>query len=241
MLPTVTRCESRAAIQTPDPTTQTGVALIIVLLSMAALSALAMSLTLITATERHVVAFYRYGLEALYGAEGALERVLPDLAAESDVSMAFAGLAPSSFVDGPPGPRTLPDGTFIDLRTLTSMLNCMKAACSEADLIAESEDRPWGHNNPRWQLYAYGLLPAVRPDAAPSRLYAVVWIADDPGETDLDPLIDGGPDEARDNPGRGRLTLRAHAYGPGNTHRALEATVVKTGRTIRVISWREVR
>jgi hypothetical protein len=219
--------------QSPKPRAESGVALILVLMVMMTLSALAMSLALLTSTETRVTASYRDGMEALFGADAALQRVLPDLALEADFNGALSGAAVSSFSDGPPGLRRLPDGTFTDLRALTAMVNCGRAVCHETDLDESREDRPWGPNNPRWQLYGYGRLPA---DA---RVYAVVWIADDPSETDLDPLIDGGGDA--DNPGRGRLSVMAHAYGLGGTRRVIEATVARDAGELALLSWREIR
>jgi hypothetical protein len=212
-----------------------GVALIIVLLVMVSLSALAMSLALLSSTESRVSATYRDGLEGLYAAEAALERVLPDLAAEREVNLVLTGVTTSTFIDGPPGIRRLPDGTFMDLHSLTNTLNCGRVVCQDADLDASREDRPWGRNNPRWRLYGYGPLPAD------SRVYAVVWVADDPSETDADPNTDGGVAGGEENPGRGRLSLTAHGYGPSGTRRVVEATVASDGGTIHMISWREAR
>jgi hypothetical protein len=211
-----------------------GVALILVLLVMMTLSALAMSLALMVSTESRVAATYRDGMEVLYGAEAALNWVLPDLAAEADPNLVLAGEAVSAFTDGPPGLRQLPDGTLMDLHALTAMLNCGRPVCSDADLDEAREDRPWGRNNPRWQLYGYGPLSTL----GDTRVYAVVWIADDPSETDGDALTDGG---GADNPGRGRLRLTAHGYGPSGTRRILEATVTKSERGTSLLSWREVR
>lgn len=90
-----------------------GVALIVVLLVMMALSALGLSLAMLVSTESRVTANYRDGIEVLYGAEAALERVLPDL----------ASMSVSSFTDGPAGARRLPDGTFADLHVLTAAVN----------------------------------------------------------------------------------------------------------------------
>src|SRR5882672_4863051 len=50
-----------------------------------------------------------------------------------------------------------PDGSMLDLGEATDVLNCGKlTSCSDADLNAVTDDRPWGLNNPRWTLYAYG-------------------------------------------------------------------------------------
>lgn len=214
-----------------------GVALILVLLVMMTLSAMAMSLALLVSTENRVTANYRNGLEVFYGAEAALDRILPDLGAEPDFNRVLTGLAMSSFVDGSPGLRRLPDGTFTDLHALTSMLNCGRAVCNDADLDETREDRPWGQNNPRWQLYGYG--PSTAGAGLDEvRVYSVVWVADDPSETDMDPFTDGSDEE---NPGRGRLVITAHGYGPSSTRRIIEATVGRDERGFRVLSWREVR
>lgn len=221
--------------QSLKPRNEGGVALILVLLVMMTVSALAMSLALMVSTESRVAANYRDGMEVHYGAEAALERVLQDLASQPDFNVVLAGGATSTFTDGPPGPRRLPDGTLVDLRTLTHMVNCGRAVCQDADLDAPREDRPWGRNNPRWQIYGYGQLPGG------SRVYSVVWVADDPSETDSDPVTDGGGGAGVENPGRGRLTLTAHGYGPTGTMRVVEATVVRGDGELHVISWREVR
>jgi hypothetical protein len=216
-----------------------GVALMLVLLVMMTLSALAMSLALLVSTESRVAANYRDGLEVFYGAEAALERVLPDLAAEPDPNRVLTGLALSSLTDGPPGLRRLPDGTFTDLHALTSLLNCGRAVCNDAELDEAREDRPWGRNNPRWQLYGYGPSTALGAGRlGEARVYAVVWVADDPSETDMDPFTDGGGEE---NPGRGRLSITAHGYGPASTRRVMEATVGRDDQGFSVLSWREVR
>jgi hypothetical protein len=117
--------------------------------------------------------------------------------------------------------------------------------CRDVDLDEVRDDRPWGQNNPRWQLYAYGRLAALA--AGPSTalgaggaagVYVVVWVADDPSETDMDPYTDGGDE---DNPGRGRLMVTAHAYGPNGTRRVVEATVALGDPGFSVLSWREIR
>lgn len=214
------------------PTSDRGVALIFVLMVMMTLSALAMSLSVIVSTETRVTANYRDGMAALYGADAVLQRVLSDVAAESDINRILTGLAVSSFVDGPPGSRQLPDGALVDLHTLTSLANCGNATCGEPELNEVSDERPFGVNNPRWRLYGHGSLPGE------PHVYGVVWIGDDPAETDGDPFTDAS---SADEPGRGRLSMMAHGYGPAGTRRVIEATVVKGDRGLRVLSWREIR
>jgi hypothetical protein len=58
-----------------------------------------------------------------------------------------------------------------------------------------------------------------------SPIYVVVMVADDPSETDGDPLTDGNTGT---NPGSGVLSIRAEALGPHGAHRVIEATMART-------------
>ena len=62
------------------------------------------------------------------------------------------------------------------------------------------------------------MLPDVEID---SSSYVAVWIADDPAETDDDPLADTN----------GTMSLHAEAYGPSGTHKVIEVTVARTSGT----------
>ena len=237
-----------------------GIALIVSLMAVLLLSGLGLALVLTTSTEAMVAANFRNGQEALYAADAALERVLSDLLAVPDWNPILAGWGTSAFVDGPSGgPRLLPDGTRIDLTEATNLLNCGRLSnCSVAEMNAVTEERPWGADNPRWRLYAHGPMRDVLP-AAPidSPFYVMVWTADDPAENDSDPTRDGS---TAANPGTGVLALRAEAFGPAGSRRAIEATVANQaymGDTeeleidddpdeighpaMQVLSWREVR
>ena len=135
----------------------------------------------------------------------------------------------------------MPDGSMVDLRQLTAIVSCGKTVCSDSDLDAETEERPWGRNNPRWQLYASGPIDAMVPDGSGgSSAYLVVWMADDSSENDGMPRRDGD-EEAGENPGRGRLSMLARAYGPAGVLRAIEATIARGDARLRVLSWREIR
>src|SRR4030095_6790215 len=208
-----------------------GDALIIALMAMLLMTALGMALTLTTMTESRIAANYRAGTEALYAADAAVERVMDDLLTVPDWNAVLAGTTTSAFVDGVAGGlRTLPDGRSINLTEATNMVRCGKVStCSDADLNAMTDERPWGSNNPRWQLYAYGpMKDMIQTNTINSNMYVIVWAADDPSETDGNPPQDGIDST---NPGRGVISLLAHAYGPGGVERVLEITVARTDTT----------
>jgi Tfp pilus assembly protein PilX len=226
-----------------------GVALIIAMLCTLLLTALGVGLVLTTSAETAIVGNYRSSQEALYAADAALERAMADVFTVADWNQLLSGAVPSTFIDGSPsGKRTLADGSTIDLGQLTNGVNCEKATtCSATDMNAVTADRPWGSNNPRWQAYAYGRLADMLPAGTiNSPFYVVVFVADDPSETDGDPLHDGASPAT--NPGSGVIALRAEAFGPRGAHRVLDLTVARTdpglnalnaGNTgARVLSWR---
>ena|SRR5438128_306564 len=214
-----------------------GIALIVSLMAMMLLMALGLALIMTTTTETKIAGNYTSGTEALYAADAAVERVMDDILTVPDWNDILSGARQSAFIDGPAGgTRTLPDGSMLDLGEATNMLNCGKlTTCSDTDLNAETNDRPWGQNNPRWKLYAYGRMDDMLPTATINSLdYVVVWIADDPSETDMNPNKDG--DTSQDpnvspNPGKGVLMMHAEAYGPSGVKRVIEVTVAKTDTT----------
>src|SRR5688572_5529383 len=141
-----------------------GVALIIALMSTMLLMALGMALIMTTMTETRISANYREGNEVLYAADAAIERVMQDLLTVPDWNTVLAdGGTTSAFIDGAPGVRTLADGTTIDLTEATNVVRCGLIACAEADISEVTDDRPWGANNPRWQLYAHGPMSDMLP------------------------------------------------------------------------------
>jgi hypothetical protein len=111
------------------------------------------------------------------------------------------------------------------------------------DLV--TAERPWGANNPRWRLYAYGnLRDLLPPGAIDSSYYVIVMVADDPAENDNDPLRDGADPS---NPGSGALAVRAEAFGPRGVHKMIEVTIARGHVAgpgpagVHILSWRDVR
>lgn len=213
---------------------ESGIALIVALLCMMLLAALGMALTLTTTTERRISSNYRDGVETVYAADAGIERVMQDLLTVPDWNRVLDGTTTSSFTDGAPGQRTLPDGSKLDLNQATNMVRCGKTTCSDADTDTATDERPWAKNNPRWQLYAYGSVEdMLMTGTLNSKVYVIVWIGDDPSENDNMPLTDG--DTAADgsgvNPGKGVISMLAYAYGPTGVRRVIEATLAKTDTT----------
>jgi len=218
------------------PRSERGIAMIIALMAMTLMIALGTALLLTTTTESKIVANFRNNSESLYAADAGLERALDDLLTIPDWNTLLNGTSKSALVDGAPsGNRTLSDGTILNLNEVLSMANCQKTtACNLADMQQITTERPWGVNNPQWQLFAYGSLNTVLPQGGiNSPYYVIVLVGDDPSECDNDPLHDGGPPVAPcvTNFGAGVLALRAEAFGPRGSHKVVELTVARTNTT----------
>ena len=224
---------------------QRGIALILVLLVTSFLSAIGLGLAVMVFMDRLATGNMKGSVALLHAAEAGLAFAAHDLA-RADWRSALAGTEQASFVDGPPsGVRAIPGGGAVNLTAQTNILNCGKrTACSAAQMVANSSDRPWGSNNPRWRLYAYGPFENLTEIARPTPCYLAVWVADDSRELDGDPLRDG------DQTGRGVIRLFAGTYGPHGSRHAIEAELarvcaVAAGEEVcqpglRVQSWQEV-
>src|SRR5262245_46555959 len=214
-----------------------GVALVLAIMAILLLSALGVALVMTTSTESLIASNFRNSEEGLYAADAAIERVMDDLLTVPDWNTALAETNPvrSAFVDGPAsGDRTLIDGSTINLTDIVSLANCgHTGTCSATELTSNATgERPWGANNPVWQLYAYGPVNSLLPTSTiNSSFYVTVMIADDPSENDNDPHHDGTtpctqpPDGSACNAGSGVLSLRAEAFGPRGAHKVIEVTI----------------
>jgi hypothetical protein len=189
-----------------------GTALIIALMAMMLLTALGAAVVMVSSTETHISSNYRNGQEALYAADAAIERVVQDLLMIPRWNDMLTGTAQSGFVDGSSASqKTLPGGGVM---TLTAATQALQADTNTANL--------WGANNPQWQLFAWGPLSDMLPNnVIDSPEYLAVWVADDPAETDGNPLADTN----------GVLTLHAEAIGPSGSRKVVEVTVARTNST----------
>lgn len=208
---------------------------------------LAVSLTVSVETE--IVSNAHAAVQALSLAEAAAETAAAGLSALASWDGVLAGAVTASAFDGAYGRRRAA-GADIDLDRETAWLRCGAASCDGRRPDAMTGARPWGRNNAMWTVYVSGGAGDLLGDAARALPgYAVVWVGDDPGENDADPLRDGGPPvkEAASpiNPGAGVVLLRAIAWGPRGSRRELEIVVERADPEalagLRIRTWREVR
>ena len=192
----------------PEPATRSdrGIALIVAMLIMVLLSALGLSLTMVTATEERVAhSVLERERVVLRGGRGTRARGAANFALQPDWSRVLDGTVTSSFIDAAASVRPWPGGQARTSSEATAFVTCARMTCSSTDMDARKPDRPWGPNNPRWRLFAFGPLSAMSPSGSiDSAEYVAVWVGDDPQENDDNPLLDG--DQSRGpNPGRGVL------------------------------------
>lgn len=228
-----------------DVHSEEGFAVIVAMMALLVISALGTALVLATSVETLIARNFRDGAGAIYAADAVAALAMPELASTPDWTSVLNGTTRSAWADGAPeGVRSLRDGSTINLTEILNIANCgTPAACRDRDMTAIDAARPWGLNNPRWRLYAWGRLADwLSEDAIDAGFYVLLLVADDPAETDGDPLADGP------GPGFGVLTLRAEAFGPGGAHAAVEQTVARVSADeisrrpgllgVRVVSWR---
>lgn len=224
-----------------------GIALFMVLIVTAFLSALAMGIVLAVFMDRLATGNASVSTGMLYAADAGIEMAARDLAQIGDWNAVLAGARQGRFVDGPAsGVRTF-GGRDLDLGALTGALNCGRPTCTPPQMDANSIDRPWGANNPQWRLFNFGVFAGLGPWLRPVPCYLIVWVADDSREADGNPSIDA---PGADEPGHGIVRVRAEAFGAGGLRRAIEGEISRACPGdpagpcvpgIRVQSWQEVR
>lgn len=225
-----------------------GIALIMVILVTAFLSALGLGLALAVFMDRLATGNLAGSVAMFYAADAGIDVAAGELAQLTNWNAVLAGTQQSTVTDGAPlGVRGLPGGGVVDLTAVTNTMNCGKTTtCTNAQMDANSKERPWGVNNPRWRLFTYGPMQQFTQLMRPPPCYLAVWIADDPRETDGDPQVDA----VSPAPGNGIVRVHAETFGFGGLHRAIEAELSRlcaTGDTdgclpgIRVQSWQELR
>src|SRR5258706_3708308 len=215
-----------------------GAAMMMALMALSLLTAFGVVMLLSSSTEILIAGTFRDQRSALYAADAIAARAADDLAAVADWDTVLNGLVTSTLVDGPPtGTRRLHDGAAIDLVQAVNMATCQKpTTCTASDMNAVTAQRPWGVNNPRWRLYAYGPLASMLPASdIESPWYVLLMVADD-------------PTQAADV-----ISMRAEAFGPRSGHAVIELLAARAfgadsdyndgggQAAVRILSWPEGR
>jgi hypothetical protein len=90
----------------------------------------------------------------------------------------------------------------------------------------------WALNNPSWRVYASGSLDAAAGSILPAAAaYLVVWVADDPSETDNNPAADTNE----------VVLLHSLAVNGLGMRSVAQVTAQRTAGVIRILAWRRVR
>jgi Tfp pilus assembly protein PilX len=216
-----------------------GIALLLVVISLALFLAVAATLVLMASMEIRMAGAERARHAVRGAAEVALERALQEMAIAADLNEILAGSVRSGVAGADLAPDVAGWGA-LDLPALTAGLQRASDASNQ-----------WGADGQVWRRFGYASLDTLldaagsgasgassaggaagAPEgggAAGSAFYTVAWVSDDPADGDGNPSADGN----------GRVVVRAEAFGPFRSRQALVATVRRQGGSLEVISWRE--
>lgn len=198
---------------------ETGIALLLVVMSLALFLAVAAALVMMASLEIRMAGAERARHAARGAAEVALERALQELAIAADLNEILAGSVRSGVAGVDLAPAV--DGWgALDLSALTVGLQRESDAANR-----------WGADGQVWRLFAYAPLGTLLDAAGggATAFYTVAWVADDPADGDGNPSADAN----------GRVVVRAEAFGPFRSRQSFLATVRRHGGALEVISWRE--
>jgi Tfp pilus assembly protein PilX len=197
-----------------------GAALVLTLLVTVLLAALGRGLITLGDTEAALAHNHRAAGEVRYAADAALERALAEIGSVASWTDLLTGLARSPLHASSTTPAT-PWGTPLDLAALTIELQ------AASDAVAA-----WALNNPSWRVYASGSLDAAAGSILPAAAaYLVVWVADDPSETDNNPAADTNE----------VVLLHSLAVNGLGMRSVAQVTAQRTAGVIRILAWRRVR
>jgi hypothetical protein len=207
-------------VSVPAAKRDAGAALLLTLLVTVLLAALGRGLITLGDTEAALAYNHRAAGEVRYAADAALERALGEIGSVASWTDLLTGLRRSPLYASSTTPA-LPWGTLLDIAALTTEVQ------GESDAVAV-----WGLNNPSWRVYASGSLDAAAGSILPAAAaYLVVWVADDPAETDNNPWADTNE----------IVLLHGLAVNAPGMRSAAQVTAQRTGGVIRILAWRRVR
>jgi hypothetical protein len=218
-----------------------GFAVLPVMLLMVLSVAVALAAAAVVRVEILIAEQHARASEALAAAEGGVEMAMADLRPAADWTPFVGGLVQS--------PAS--QGAFAGVRQTAG--GALSLCCAPGSAMARVESDTASSPLParrafRWRPYLWTPVAAIAPRVPPSRLFLVVWIANDEAD------VAGG--EAADT--NGTVTLRAEAIEPGGPRRIVEALVGRhppagglyggsaapepdRRQRVAILRWREVR
>jgi hypothetical protein len=212
-----------------------GNALLPVMLVAVLVSALAMTVSVVVPLETRIAWRFQESVQARYAAEGALSIAIAELRLKPDWTGVVSGAEASALAVGAfAGGATVPGGGRVEL--------CCGPGSASAWLAAETLASPLPSRRAMaWRPYYWGTFDSLVPFEPPSRLFLIVWVAND--EDDGDALDDRNQ----------AVLLRAEAVEPSGLRRVVEATVARAAPAapaspgaaatpvVEIVQWREVR
>jgi hypothetical protein len=206
------------------PSSEAGVALLVVIIGLALFLAVAAALVLMASMEIRMAGAERARHAVRGAAEVALERALQEVAIAADLNEILAGSVRSGVAGADLSPQVGGWGA-LDLSALTDGL--------QRDATAANA---WGADGQVWRLFGYASLDVLLDAAGAgtsgitdAAFYTIAWVSDDPADGDGNPSADAN----------GRVMVRAEAFGPFRSRQTLVATVRRQGGSLELISWRE--
>lgn len=212
---------------------ENGSALACALMVIALIATLGGAVVLIVNADGMISVNYRSAQHAMYAADAGVERAIGALRGVADWRTVVGAVgATADFDDGDEDARVrLADGTILDLARLTAL----RQANTDASFGAFA-------NRPRWRLFVHAPFDRMLPrGSGVNPEYIAVWLADDPDESDGDPMHDSND----------QLVLHAEAYGLRGGWWRIDVLIGRecvgnetdpagaASGAIRVLSWRE--
>jgi hypothetical protein len=216
------------------PSAQRGTALLVVLLLIFLVSAIVFSASTLVRVDLLIADRFRASAQALYAAESGISLALSELRREPTWSPVVSGLRQSPLSTGPfAGTTSVPGGGSIDL--------CCGNASVEGRLSAETSGSSFpARRAVVWRPFLWLPFDTIAKQMPPSRLYLVVFVAEDEEEAG------GGSVESN-----GRILVRSEAVDPTGLRRSVEALIGRPSfppggkggvpDVVEILSWREVR
>lgn len=208
-----------------------GSALLPVILVACLVSAIALTITVVVPLETRVASRFEEAIEARYAAEAGLSIAVAELRTKPGWSGVVSGAESSALAAGLfAGVAGVPGGGRVTL--------CCGAGSASARLVAETRASPLPSRRVlEWRPYYWGAFDALIPFDPPSRLFVIVWIANDEEDG-------GGAVEDRNS----TVRVRAEAIDPAGLRRSVEALVARPvfpggagPQAVEIVQWREVR